>query len=46
MFHLAQCYEHGKGVEKDLAKAIEWYKAIGAEKELERLEPPSGQAIK
>lgn len=26
MWHLAKCYEYGKGVKKDYEKAIEWYR--------------------
>lgn len=29
-FSLGECYELGNGVEKDLTKALEWYR-IGAE---------------
>ena len=50
-YHLAWCYEHGKGVGQDLEKAMELYQAAakqnyeGAQEAYERLRNGAGPAL-
>ena len=32
-YYLGVCYENGEGVEKDMAKAIEWYRKAAEQKQ-------------
>ena len=32
-FNLGMCYEHGVGVEQDMAQAVEWYEKSAAQDE-------------